>query len=51
MALLRINISDLNSTLTAMLVKESEEFKLNIDGTMDFDNSNPPTSGVLSPNA
>ena len=24
---------------------------MNIDGMMDFDNSNPPTSGVLSPNA
>lgn len=51
MALLRINHSDLNSTLNAMLVKDAEEYKLNIDGTMDFDNSNPPTSGVLSPNA
>ena len=51
MALLRINISDLNSTLSAMLVKETQEFKLNIDGMIDFDNSNPPTSGVLSPSA
>ena len=49
MALLRIPLKDLNSILSTILVKESEQFKLNFDGTMEFDNSNPPTSGVLSP--
>ena len=47
-ALLRVPFQDLNRTLSAMLVKEQQEqIKLSIeDGTMDFDNSNPPTPNL-----
>lgn len=49
MALLRIQQSDLSNNLSRMLNKETEEFKVSNDGAMDFDDSNPPTSGARSP--
>lgn len=49
MALLRIQQSDLSNNLSRMLNKETVEFKVSNDGAMDFDDSNPPTSGARSP--